>query len=183
MIDSGSQFVSLPGSVVKGGSGRGKKALRVMGIDPGLANTGFGIIDSMGGKFRMVSYGVIETAPTQSHGERLLSIYSRLQAVIDEFRPDEASMETLYFARRPDELHLELPEDLLGCPMPLPEEDQRDAFKNVVETVLGRDCDFENVKNIAGSISPVPGGVGPMTIAMLLENTLLAYKRQHHLNS
>ena len=99
MIDSDSQFVSLPGSVVKGGSGRGKKALRVMGIDPGLANTGFGIIDSMGGKFRMVSYGVIETSPTQSHGERLLSIYSRLQAVIDEFRPDEASMEALFFAK------------------------------------------------------------------------------------
>lgn len=35
------------------------------------------------------------------------------------------------------------------------------------------DCDFENVKNIAGFITPVPGGVGPMTIACLLENTLL----------
>lgn len=43
------------------------------------------------------------------------------------------------------------------------------------------DVDFENVKNIAGYITPVPGGVGPMTIAMLLENTLIAYKKQHNL--
>ena len=36
------------------------------------------------------------------------------------------------------------------------------------------DVDFENVKEIAGYITPVPGGVGPMTIAMLLDNTLKA---------
>lgn len=54
----------------------------------------------------------------------------------------------LYFVRRPDELHPELSDDLLGCPMPLPEEDQRGVFKKVVEATLGRDCDFENVKNI-----------------------------------
>ena len=58
----------------------------------------------------------------------------------------------LYFARRPDEMHPELTDDLLGCPMPLPEEDQRGVFKNVVEATLGRDCDFENVKNIHEAI-------------------------------
>ena len=58
----------------------------------------------------------------------------------------------LYFARRPDELHPELSDDLLRCPMPLPEEDQRGVFKKVVESTLGRDCDFENVKNIHEAI-------------------------------
>ena len=58
----------------------------------------------------------------------------------------------LYFVRRPDEMHPELSDDLLGCPMPLPEEDQRGVFKNVVEATLGRDCDFENVKNIHEAI-------------------------------
>lgn len=38
------------------------------------------------------------------------------------------------------------------------------------------DVDFENVKKVAGFITPVPGGVGPMTIAMLLDNTLMAMK-------
>ena len=38
------------------------------------------------------------------------------------------------------------------------------------------DVDFDDVKDIASAISPVPGGVGPMTIAVLLENTLMAYQ-------
>jgi 5,10-methylene-tetrahydrofolate dehydrogenase/methenyl tetrahydrofolate cyclohydrolase len=41
-------------------------------------------------------------------------------------------------------------------------------------TRLVGDVDFENAKEVAGAITPVPGGVGPMTIAMLLQNTLRA---------
>ena len=41
------------------------------------------------------------------------------------------------------------------------------------------DVDFEHIKNKASYITPVPGGVGPMTIAMLMKNTLNAYKRTH----
>jgi methylenetetrahydrofolate dehydrogenase (NADP+)/methenyltetrahydrofolate cyclohydrolase len=41
---------------------------------------------------------------------------------------------------------------------------------------LTGDVDYESVKGIVSAISPVPGGVGPMTIAVLLENTLTAYK-------
>ena len=41
------------------------------------------------------------------------------------------------------------------------------------------DVDFEHVKNKASYITPVPGGVGPMTIAMLMKNTLNAYKRTY----
>lgn len=76
-----------------------RKFRRVLGIDPGLANTGFGIIDCCGGKFRLAGYGVIETLPGIDLGGRLLVIFSRLQAVIDEFKPDEACMEELFFAR------------------------------------------------------------------------------------
>ena len=42
------------------------------------------------------------------------------------------------------------------------------------EGKLCGDVDFENVKEIAGAITPVPGGVGPMTIAMLMKNTVKA---------
>ncbi|MBQ2601366.1 MAG: crossover junction endodeoxyribonuclease RuvC [Treponema sp.] len=76
-----------------------QKRRRVLGIDPGLANTGFGIVDFSNGVIRLVSYGVIETSADEDHGVRLLAIYNRLLAVIDEFRPDEAEMETLYFSR------------------------------------------------------------------------------------
>jgi len=39
------------------------------------------------------------------------------------------------------------------------------------------DVDFEDVRKVAGAITPVPGGVGPMTIAMLMANTLVSAKR------
>lgn len=45
------------------------------------------------------------------------------------------------------------------------------------KAVLRGDVDFEQVRNVAGSITPVPGGVGPMTIAMLMKNTLIAAQR------
>ncbi len=49
-----------------------------------------------------------------------------------------------------------------------------DVGINRTPSGLVGDVDFENVKNVAGFITPVPGGVGPMTIAMLLDNTLKA---------
>ncbi|MCR5217342.1 crossover junction endodeoxyribonuclease RuvC [Treponema sp.] len=73
--------------------------MRILGIDPGLANTGFGIIDYKAGKFCLAGYGVIETDSSQSHELRLLYLYNRLSAVIEEFKPDAAEMETLYFSR------------------------------------------------------------------------------------
>lgn len=44
------------------------------------------------------------------------------------------------------------------------------------------DVDFDDVKQIASYITPVPGGVGPMTIAMLMQNTLMAAKKQNNIN-
>ena len=72
---------------------------RVIGIDPGLAHTGFGVIDATGNNIRLVSYGVIETPSTEEHGTRLLAIYNRLVSVLQEFKPQQAAMEELYFAR------------------------------------------------------------------------------------
>jgi methylenetetrahydrofolate dehydrogenase (NADP+)/methenyltetrahydrofolate cyclohydrolase len=52
-----------------------------------------------------------------------------------------------------------------------------DVGINRVEDGLVGDVDFESAKEVAGKITPVPGGVGPMTITMLLRNTLLAAER------
>ena len=51
-----------------------------------------------------------------------------------------------------------------------------DATKKSGKRLVG-DVDFDNVKVVAGAITPVPGGVGPMTITMLMQNTLNAAKR------
>lgn len=53
-----------------------------------------------------------------------------------------------------------------------------DVGQNRLEDKLVGDVDFEAAKEVAGSITPVPGGVGPMTVAMLLKNTLAALKLQ-----
>jgi methylenetetrahydrofolate dehydrogenase (NADP+)/methenyltetrahydrofolate cyclohydrolase len=55
-----------------------------------------------------------------------------------------------------------------------------DVGINRTEQGLVGDVDFENVKDIASCITPVPGGVGPMTIAMLLENTYLCALRSQN---
>jgi methylenetetrahydrofolate dehydrogenase (NADP+)/methenyltetrahydrofolate cyclohydrolase len=53
-----------------------------------------------------------------------------------------------------------------------------DVGINRVDGKLAGDVDFENAKSVAGWITPVPGGVGPMTIAMLMKNTVTAAERR-----
>ena len=50
------------------------------------------------------------------------------------------------------------------------------GINRLEDGTLSGDVDFEDVKDKVSAISPVPGGVGPMTIAVLLENTLIAYQ-------
>ena len=73
--------------------------LRVLGIDPGLASTGWGIVDFYQNRFKIVAYGVIETSADAPRGERLSAIYSRITNILMEYHPAEAGMETLYFAK------------------------------------------------------------------------------------
>ena len=54
-----------------------------------------------------------------------------------------------------------------------------DVGINKVDGKIVGDVDFESSKNIAKAITPVPGGVGPMTIACLLKNTVECYKRSN----
>lgn len=98
MTNQEKSFNSLPGSK-NSGNISSKQIRRVLGIDPGLANTGFGVVDYVNGRYRMVSYGCITTKSEEPHGQRLMKIYSHLCAIIDEFRPTEAAMESLYFAK------------------------------------------------------------------------------------
>ena len=58
-----------------------------------------------------------------------------------------------------------------------------DVGINRTENGLCGDVDFEAVKPLASAITPVPGGVGPMTIAMLMQNTLTAAKKQNNIES
>jgi crossover junction endodeoxyribonuclease RuvC len=71
--------------------------MRILGIDPGTAITGFGVIDASGGTYRFVDAGVITTTSTTPMPERLAQLYSDLTALVAEFKPDTAAIELLFF--------------------------------------------------------------------------------------
>lgn len=73
--------------------------MRILGIDPGTAILGFGIIDSDGVRKKLVDAGVIRTPAHQPIQERLVTIYSELEEIIDDFKPEVIVVEQLFFAR------------------------------------------------------------------------------------
>ncbi|MCE5324730.1 crossover junction endodeoxyribonuclease RuvC [bacterium] len=73
--------------------------MRILGIDPGTATTGYGVVDKIGVSPKMVDYGAIETSPKKSAPERLLDIYNELNKIIDQYQPDVIVMERLFFAK------------------------------------------------------------------------------------
>jgi len=72
---------------------------RIIGIDPGLANAGWGILDVNGNRLSYVAHGSIKTEANIPTPIRLKEIYTNLQNIVGKYKPDEAGMETLYFAK------------------------------------------------------------------------------------
>ena len=71
----------------------------VLGIDPGTAITGYGLVREDGARLALVDYGVITTAAGQPLAERLQAIYQGLSDVAREHQPQEAAVEELFFSR------------------------------------------------------------------------------------
>jgi crossover junction endodeoxyribonuclease RuvC len=71
--------------------------LKILGIDPGIAITGFGIIEFDGYDFQMLEYGCIRTEKTLSHQQRISLVIEDLNNLINEFRPDQISIEEIFF--------------------------------------------------------------------------------------
>lgn len=69
----------------------------ILGIDPGLADTGFGVIEVDGSCLRCLDFGSIKTSPKEEFVERLKKIDSSLQEIIKKHNPDIASIEKLFF--------------------------------------------------------------------------------------
>jgi crossover junction endodeoxyribonuclease RuvC len=72
---------------------------RILGIDPGTASTGFGVVESRPGALRAVTAGVISTAAGQPLERRLAAIGSRVEELIAEHRPDALAVEDIFFGR------------------------------------------------------------------------------------
>ena len=71
--------------------------MRILGIDPGFAITGYSIIDYQGNKFKLIDSGAVTTKAGVSFPLRLTKIYDDLSMIIDEYKPDAISVEELFF--------------------------------------------------------------------------------------
>ncbi|HEX6108843.1 MAG TPA: crossover junction endodeoxyribonuclease RuvC [Ktedonobacteraceae bacterium] len=70
-----------------------------LGIDPGTAIVGYAVVESRGSELNMVVCDVITTSSSLSMPERLQHIYQRLNEIITTYRPNEAAIEELFFAK------------------------------------------------------------------------------------
>ena len=73
--------------------------MRILGIDPGLARVGYGVIDTSGGLQRMLDCGIIRTDPGRSEGDRMVEIARDLRLLIRTWRPQLAAVEKFFFYR------------------------------------------------------------------------------------
>lgn len=73
--------------------------MRIIGLDPGTATTGYGIIDAVEDRLIPVTYGVIKTSPKLDMPQRLQQIYQELGDLIREYQPETAGVEELFFGR------------------------------------------------------------------------------------
>ena len=71
--------------------------MRILGIDPGLAIVGWGIIDYEGAKFRTVAYGALRTPAGICTEERLRLLYEGMEELIGRYHPDCMAIEELFF--------------------------------------------------------------------------------------
>lgn len=73
--------------------------MRILGIDPGVATVGFGVIEAQAGRQQMIQYGAITTTAGQPLAARLVQIAQDMETLITQFQPDEMSIEELFFSK------------------------------------------------------------------------------------
>lgn len=74
--------------------------MRILGLDPGTATVGYGLIDLVDGQPVVVTYGVFSTSPEDGGTARRLQIvYQKLNDLIEQYHPDAAAVEELFFGR------------------------------------------------------------------------------------
>ncbi|ANN79258.1 crossover junction endodeoxyribonuclease RuvC [Bordetella flabilis] len=75
--------------------------MRILGVDPGLRRTGFGVIDAEGSRLRYVASGTVVVPPVQALSDRLKVILDNLREIVRETRPDVAALEIVFLNTNP----------------------------------------------------------------------------------
>lgn len=71
--------------------------MRILGIDPGYAIVGYGVIEAAGGRYSPVEYGAVTTPAGVDFGQRLVEIYQGMGEILSRLQPEAAAVEKLYF--------------------------------------------------------------------------------------
>ncbi len=71
--------------------------MKILGIDPGMAIVGYGLIEIKNDNINLITSGSIQTDKNNSDSKRLLEIYNDLSTIVDKYSPDCASVEQLFF--------------------------------------------------------------------------------------
>ena len=71
----------------------------ILGIDPGLATLGYGVIESNGDRRRMIQYGTLTTPPREPMPQRLRAIFQGVNQLMDIYQPDDVAFEELFFSK------------------------------------------------------------------------------------
>jgi len=69
----------------------------ILGIDPGLANTGWGVVEQCGGSYRCIAYGCVQTRAGEPVAQRLSLIHDAIRDVIVRYSPVEVAVESVFF--------------------------------------------------------------------------------------
>lgn len=71
--------------------------MRILGIDPGIGRTGWGIVETHGSKLKTLNYGCFETTPNSLVDDRLKLIFNHITQLLEQYKPDALSVEELFF--------------------------------------------------------------------------------------
>ena len=69
----------------------------ILGIDPGFARVGWGVIEVQNSEFRIQNYGCIETSKDSDSYERLVDVYEQVLKIVKKYKPDALAIEELFF--------------------------------------------------------------------------------------
>ena len=75
--------------------------MRILGLDPGLRVTGWGVVQVEGSELLHVANGAVQTKVTGTLGERVAELHTSLKTVVDQFEPDNAAIEEIFVNRNP----------------------------------------------------------------------------------
>jgi crossover junction endodeoxyribonuclease RuvC len=73
--------------------------MTILGLDPGTATTGFGVIEYDKGEFRLLDYGCITTAKSNDLANRINQIINDLQEIVNTWKPHEIAIEEIFFSK------------------------------------------------------------------------------------